>query len=280
MAASLKQMRRDSIIKRGEAPYIEYKNIIVKPGFNAEGRTEENDEDDEELFQFIMNGGFSLLPAWEVAVYDETTVSIVDAHRRHKQTGRAIAAGAPLADKDGKIWIPIKVVDGSDIDHLVRIATSNKKKPLKPHQFADICKRLRGFNKTNPEIATLLLCSRGKVDQALLLGDANHDVQALVKEGAITGTEAVKQIRRHGRDAGTVIGKAVEVAKAAGKTHVTAAAFVPSGLNPRTEALRAALNLVHRTLSPYVDSGEPLPSIELGRLQGEVAKGLRAGAHP
>lgn len=289
--ASFKQMRKDGVLKRADSEYIEYHNIHIEPGFNPTGRTEEEDEDDEELFQFIMDGKFDQLPAWEVRPREDGGVWIVDCHRRHKQTGRALAAGAPLADpKTGKVWIPIVQFVGNDVDRVIRLATSNKKKGLKPQQFAEVCKRLRGFNMTAADVAKALCCSRPKVDQALILADANHDVQEAVKTGDISATEAIKQVRKHGDGAGKVIKEAVKTAKSEGKKKATAKTIAPKAKGPdgnltlapdspinRLIAVSKTLKAVHTALLPYTLDGSNMHIDDIMVLFGQVEATLHEG---
>lgn len=222
--ASFRQMTNDKVIHRADGEKIGYGDIHIEDGFNPAGRNDEDDEDDEELFQFIVKNGIFALPAWEVRPREEGGVWIVDCHRRHKQFGRAIARGLVSADeKTGKHLVPIKQFIGNDRERLIRIATSNKNKKLKPLQFAEICRRLQsGFDMTPADIAKDLCCSPTAVAQALILAGANHDVQQFVKNESIAATEAIKVVRKHGEKAGGVIGKAVEVAQAGGKTKATA----------------------------------------------------------
>lgn len=222
--SSFRQMTNEGVIHRADGEKIGYFDIHIEPGFNPEGRTDEDEEDDQELYRFIEKHGIFALPAWEVRPRDEGGVWIVDCHRRHKQYGRLIAEGkAPLDTKTGKYLVPIKQFVGNDLDRLYRVGTSNKKKELKPLQFAELCKRaLHGFGQTVEQIAEGMVCSRAKVAQALLLASANHDVQQHVKAGAVAATEAVKLVRKHKDKAGEVIQKAVDVAAAAGKSRATA----------------------------------------------------------
>lgn len=226
MANSMKELRREGVLQRGEGVSIEYHNIHIEEGLNPEGRNEEQDEDDEELYQFIVEKGVSELPQLEVRPRPDGGVFVVDGHRRHKQIGRAVAAGktAALIDpRDGKIWIPIKPFVGNDLDRTVRLFTSNRKKELTPLQFAEIVRRLHViFKLSAAEIQSHLKISRGKVDQALILIGANHDVKQAVREETVSATEAVKMVREHGESAGQVIEEAKVKAKAIGKDRVTA----------------------------------------------------------
>lgn len=227
--SSFRQLTNEGVIHRADGEKIGYFDIHIEPGFNPGGRTEEEEEDDEELYRFIEKKGIFALEQWEVRPREEGGVWIVDGHRRHKQFGRIIAAGKAILDKKTqKYLVPIKQFGGNDLERLYRIGTSNKKKDMKPLQFAELCKRaFHGFKQTPEQIAEGMVCSRAKVAQALLLAGANHDVQEAVKSGAVAATEAVKVVRKHGEKAGEVIQKAVEVAAAAGKTKATAKHIEP-----------------------------------------------------
>lgn len=222
--ASFRQMTNDKVIKRADAEKIQYKDLHVEPGFNPSGRMED-DEDGESLFQFIMSGG--RVPDLEVRPREEGGVWIVDGHRRHFQIGRAIAAGAPLQDKDGAIWISIKQFVGNDVDRVCRIATSNEGKKLTAIQLAEVYKRLTGFGLSVDDIAKRMTRTRQHVESILVLANANHDVQSAVRRGEISPSLAISAQRDHGEQAGAVIADEVKKAKAAGKSKVTPAAMKP-----------------------------------------------------
>lgn len=230
---SFKQMRLDGELKRADGEQIEYCNIHVEPGFNPPGRTEEDDQDDEELYQLIVSG--NRLPAMDVRPRPDGGVWIVDGHRRHKQIGRAIAAGKFLpSPKDGKIWIRIQQFTGNDIKRVAHIAVSNKKKALPALQLADVYGRLAGFGLTADEIAKEVHCSRSHVDSIMILAGANHDVQKMVKDGSVSATLAIDTTRKHQDAAGPVLAAALTKAKASGKKRVTA-----TGMMPKTGSMDA-----------------------------------------
>ena len=56
----------------------------------------------------------------------------------------------------------------------------------------------------------------------LALGDANHDVQQLVRDGKVSVTLATATIKEHGENAGDVLKAAQGTAKAKGKAKITA----------------------------------------------------------
>lgn len=244
---SFRKMADEKIISRADGEKIDYFQIFPEPGFNPVGRTEEDDEDDEELYQYIVKNGVLSLPQWEVRPRAEGGVWIVDCHRRHKQTGRAIEAGHFKPDqKTGRYLIPIKQFTGNDLQRLYRIGTSNKSKKMKPVQFAEICQRaLSGFGQTVEQIADGLQVSISTVKNALVLAGANHDVHQLVTAGSVSASTAVQVQRQEGENAGPVLKAALDKAQEEGKNKV-----MPRNIKTRTitkhdtdvgEAVRAAL---------------------------------------
>jgi len=220
---SFKQMRIDGELVRADAEKIDYFSIFPEPGFNPAGRTEEEDEDDEELYQFIVKNGVLALPQWEVRPRAEGGVWIVDCHRRHKQTGRAIREGHFPPDKEGRYLIPVKQFVGSDLERLYRVGTSNKSKKMKPLQFAELCRRAHhGFGQSAKQIADGMQRPVSAVEAALVLAGANHDVQQMVQSGEVSKTTAVRVVKKEGEAAGQALRDAQQAARLQGKSKVTA----------------------------------------------------------
>lgn len=221
---SFKQMRLSGELIRADAEKMDYQNLHIEPGFNPAGRNEEDDEDDEELYAYIVKHGPMALPQFEVRPREEGGAWIVDGHRRHKQIGRAIQAGAIAPDKKTGIHlIPVRQFNGNDLARLYRVKTSNKNKPLAPLQFAELCRRARdGFNQSIKDIAEGMQCSESAVVQALVLAGANHDVHQLVKAGEVSKTTAVKIVRSKGDKAGAILKEAQHAARLQGKKKITA----------------------------------------------------------
>jgi ParB family chromosome partitioning protein len=226
--ASFRQMTNEGIIKRADAEKIELGNLFFEPDFNPPGRNEEDEAEDEELFQHIMQYGLSQLPQWVVRPREAGGVWLVDGHRRTIQTRRAVAAGLDLTDeKSGKIWIPIKQFIGNDEDRLCFIVTSNKNKRIKPLQTAWVFKKLLALGRSKQQIADRFECDVSTVDNYIMFGNANTDVQNAVRDGVVSATEAIKLVRAHKEDAGAVIAAEVTKAHAAGKKRVTASTMRP-----------------------------------------------------
>lgn len=221
---SFKQMRNDGELIRADAEKIDYFSIHIEPGFNPEGRTDEEEAEDEELYQFIVQNGPLALPQLEVRPRPGGGVFIVDGHRRHKQLGRAIENGHfPKDKKSGLYPVSIRQFSGNDLKRLYRVKTSSKRKDLKPLQFAALCARARdGFGETVEAIAEGMQVSVSTIKDALTLADSNHDVQKMVAAGEVSKTIAAKVVRAKKESAGESLKDALQSARLQGKSKVTA----------------------------------------------------------
>lgn len=254
-------------IKRADAMKIRYQDLHVDPGFNLRTALDamnaaeraEVEADNESLFQHIMSGG--QLPALEVRPRPDGGVWLVDGHRRHEQIGRAIAAGAPLQDKDGEVWISIVPFEGNDADRVARIMTSQQNRKLTPLEIANGYARLRSFGWDNTRIAQKVGKTPQHVAQLLTLADANSDVQQIVAAGGVSATEAVKVVREHGENAGQVLADELGKAKAAGKAKVTAGTMKGKAL-PR-KVVDAAVD----TVDEFVGALSKESRIQLAELE-------------
>ncbi|RZF18056.1 ParB/RepB/Spo0J family partition protein [Serratia marcescens] len=230
MANSFKQMAKDGTIKRPDGRMtMRIDDIHVEEGFNKRIESEQTKDDDERLFQHLMKG--RPVPPLEVRVRDEGGVWIVEGHRRHRAYVRCREAGKPV-DR-----IQIIPFIGNDVERIARIMNSNTQLPLSPYEQSLVVKELAGFNLTPDEIASLVGKSRATVDKLLALTQANHDVQTLVKDGAVAVDAAVERVKEHGEQAGKVLAGDVEKAKAAGKKKVTKSFIAPKFSAPKSRKL-------------------------------------------
>jgi ParB family chromosome partitioning protein len=220
-ANTFRQMTNTGVIKRADSEKIELHNLHFEDGFNPPGRTDQQDEEDEQLFQHIMEKGLSQLPQLEVRPREPEGAYIVDGHRRVAAIRRAVTAGKDLADpKDGKLWIRVRQFEGNDVERVIRIITSNSNKKLPPVHIAFVYTQLIAFQWTPQMIADRFKVSRQSVDSYLTLGNANHDVQKLVGDGVVTKTAAVEAVREHADAAGPVLSAALKVKQESGKEKV------------------------------------------------------------
>lgn len=226
MANSFKAMRVSGVIKRTDTGmFIRYEDIHVKEGFNKRVDTDKSKEENQSLFNFLMQGG--QVPALEVIARDDGGVEIVEGHRRHVQYGKCIEAGKPIE------WISITPFKGNDIERIARIMNSNSQLKLNTYEESLVVKELAGFNLTPVEIAKLVNVSRSKVDQLLAFNQANHDVQVMVRDGEVAMHVAVDKVKKLGDAAGEELKKDVEKAKASGKKRVTTSTVQFSAVKAR-----------------------------------------------
>jgi hypothetical protein len=213
--ASFKTMIKDGTIKRADAMKVRYSDIRVKEGFNLRDLDDEYETGIEALASYILAGG--TFPALEViALPDGSGVEVVDGHRRYDAIGRAIQRGAPIE------WVAVVGFQGNEIERRARIYTSNEGVKLRPLEAARGFKRFRGMGLDTEEIATLVHRSRPHIENYLVLADAEPDVHALVRNGAVSVEVAIDAIRKHGTQAGEFLTGKVDQARAAGKAKVTA----------------------------------------------------------
>jgi ParB/RepB/Spo0J family partition protein len=221
MANSFRQMTRGGVISRTDnGMFIHLDDIHVKPGFNKRLDDERTRQADDDLFQFLMNGGS--VPPLEVISRDEGGVWIVEGHRRHRCYERCRAAGKPV----NKIHI-VQFV-GDDKERLARILTSNNQLSLSELEQAAVVKELASaFNQTVAEIAALVNKSEPTVRNLLTLAGANHDVKQKVQAGEVTAGAAIDRVKEFGEKAGEVLEQDKAVAAAAGKKKVTRSVIAP-----------------------------------------------------
>lgn len=217
--SSIRQMLADGTAKRADAVKLAYSALHVEPGFNLRIEDDEFQAGVEVLAQYILDGG--MVPPLEVRPRAEGGMFIVDGHRRHRAYGLAIERGAPIE------WIEVRLFAGNDADRVARIMTSAEGRPLSPLETSRGYKRLAAFGLTADDIARRVGKTRAHVEQLLLLSNANQDVQNLVAAGGVSAALAVQTVRKHGEQAGDVLGKELEKAKAAGKKKVTAGTMAP-----------------------------------------------------
>lgn len=220
-ANSFKQMTTGGVIKRTDTGmFISLNDIHVKEGFNKRDDDDRTRKADDDLYNYLMNGG--TVPPLECTARDAGGVWVVEGHRRRRCYERCRDAGKPV-DR-----IHIVPFTGNDVERLARVMTSNNQLPLTPLEQAQVVKELATtFNLTTPEIAKLVHKSAPTVEKLLTLATANHDVQQIVRAGEVSVGVAVERVREHGENAGKVLQQDRAVAAAAGKTKITKKLIAP-----------------------------------------------------
>lgn len=232
---TFKQMTQAGVMKRADANKIRLDDIHEEPGFNLrdldavddDGRTFWDGIDD--FAKYIAAGG--KYPALEVRPRPDGGVWIVEGHRRRLALRKARdELGAPIE------WVEVTQFIGNDADRTARIITSQDNRKLKPLEIARGIKRLMAFGLPAAEVAEKIGRTPQRVNQLLELANANTDVQKMVAAGGVSAAVAVDVVRKHGDNAGKVLGDAMEHAKAAGKKKVTPKALQkdkPKALPPK-----------------------------------------------
>lgn len=220
-ANSFKLMTRSGVIKRTDTGmFISLDDIHVREGFNKREDDERTRQADDDLFNYLMNGGS--VPPLEVIARDEGGVWVVEGHRRRRCYARCRDAGKPV-DR-----IHIMPFSGNDVQRLARIMTSNNQLPLSAIEQAAVIQELHNaFNQSTSEIAKLVNKSVPTVEKLLALSMANHDVQQVVKAGEVSVEVAVERVKEHGERAGEVLEQDKVKAAAAGKKKVTKSFIAP-----------------------------------------------------
>lgn len=220
VANSYKKMTTSKVIKRlHRGMFIGIDDIHIKPGFNCREDNERNRKANDELYEFLMNGG--VVPPLEVYPRDEGGVWIVEGHRRYGCYLRCREAGKPVDQ------IHIVPFEGSDIERKARVATSNNQLALSEMEQANNIRDLKAFNLTNAEIAKYVHLSIPTVEKLLTLSMANHDVQQAVRSGEVALSVAVDRVKEFGEGAGKVLEQDKAAAAAAGQKKVTRSTIAP-----------------------------------------------------
>ena len=225
MANTFNKMLSANVMKRADSMKIRYKEIHVEKGFNGKNTDPADFEAAvESMYEHIKQGG--KYPALEVRPREEGGAWLVDGHTRHAAIGRAIKKGLPIKDpKDGEVWVSVTEFTGNDAERVARILTSAEGSKPTTLETANIYKRLIAFGWSAEDIAKKVGKSGEHVRGLLKLGNANTDVQDLVKSKKISASAAVNVVKQHGEGAGKVIKAAVKVAAKAGKKKVTTKAL-------------------------------------------------------
>jgi ParB-like chromosome segregation protein Spo0J len=112
-------------------------------------------------------------------------------------------------------------IKANDVERISIMLHSAEGLKLKPLEIAAGYLRLVRLGHSNVQIAKMMGKSSVRIDQLLLLANANADVQQLVRSGAVSADVAIEVIRQHGENAGKYLQSKMETAAGQGKTKVT-----------------------------------------------------------
>lgn len=201
---SFRDLLAEGTAARVNAMKFRIEDIHEEPGFNLREEGEDLDASIEALADFIAAGG--TYPPVEIRIRQEGGVWLVDGHRRRRAILKCIERGVPLADKNGDVWVNVTAFEGNDVKRAARILTSDERKTLGDLERARGYQRLAAYGLSSTEIAAEVGRSRPHVEQMLILANANRDVHELVRGGKVTASAAIEVVRKHGEEAGALLG--------------------------------------------------------------------------
>lgn len=250
-AKSFKQMIKDGDLKRADAMKARLEDLHEEPGFNLRREGEDLEQSIAGLAEYLHQGG--TVPPLEVRPREEGGMFVVDGHRRRRAYLKLDADGKLPRDPDGNFWVPITSFAGNDAERVLRVITSQEGRKLSQLELADGYKRLAAFGWSPEQIAKKMGKTRQHVDQVLIVGNANTDVQKMIASGEVAATTAVKAVRQHGEKAGKVLGDKLKQVRAAGGSKVTPKA-IASPQVPRAilEDMRLLCKSIAESFPPQV----------------------------
>lgn len=263
--STFKQMIKSGAIKRADAMKVRLDDIRVEDGFNLRHDNADLNQSINDLADHIMQGG--QIPPLEVRPDGFGKVFVVDGHRRREAIRLAVAQGAPLADENGDIWVPVIAFVGDDADRVARVITSAEGRPLSPLETAEGYKRLRAFQWDVARIARTVGRSPQYVADLLELADAPREIQIMVMHGTVSASTAIDLIRKHGFDAAEVLHAEADKAKKQGKDRVT-----PGTINGKALP-RKVVNAVISSLDSFVTDLPVAARLRLESIEAEVRSG-------
>jgi len=140
--------------------------------------------------------------------------------------GHSRFAAVLLANEEGAGIESVPVVNETkgttEEDRIVGLITNNNGKRLTPYGEGLVIKQLIGRGLDEKEIARRLGFATSKVSNLLDLVAAPREIVAMVTEGSVSATTAIKAIKQKGAGAVEHLQEGVRVAKAAGKTKASA----------------------------------------------------------
>lgn len=221
---NVKAAMRAAGAKSSDLWMVPVANIRVIPGYNIRPVDREHVD---ALKESIKANGYSKDKPLAGFVSKEEgngdIVNLTDGEHRITAVSELIAEGHPIE------FLPVAVAPAgtSMADLAVSMATSASGKELTPQAWAVLCKRLIGYGCDVDEIAKRLVKKKAQIADYLVLAGASRRVLSMVEEKKVSGTNAIRLLKKHGAGTAEVLDKTFEAALARGKKKVTAATLSP-----------------------------------------------------
>lgn len=196
--------------------------IKFMDGFNLRQHNDDYKAHIEWLTKSILDNGYyqdKPIAGYVTAEQDGSQIIFcTDGHSRVTAVLNAIKLGAPIET----IPMVIKPKGTSMEDLTIALVNSNEGRPFTPYEKGLACKRLIDMGLTEATIAKKLALTVPYVGDLLNLVGAPRAVREMVASGQVSAAVATQQLKKHGGKAAAKLETALETAKAAGKTKVTA----------------------------------------------------------
>lgn len=221
---NVKAAMRAAGAKSSDLWMVPVANIRVIPGHNIRPVDREHVE---ALKESIKANGYSKdKPLAGFVSKDEgdgDIINLTDGEHRHTAVVELIAEGVPIE------FVPVSVAPAgtSMVDLAVGMATSASGKELTPQAWAVLCKRLIGYGCDVDEIAKRLVKTKAQISDWLVLAGASRRVLSMVEDKKVSGTNAIRLLKKHGAGTADVLEQKFEAAQARGKKKITAATLSP-----------------------------------------------------
>lgn len=220
VAGSAKKALESVSAARTEMYLADIDTLALIPGFNVRIETPDYTAHVENIAQSIFaNGYYPNKPLGGFAGKQDgkDVIFVTDGHSRLRAIHRAKELGAELT----KVPVVLKAAGTSLEDLTVALVQDNEGRPLSYMEKAIVAVRLIGFGMEKAEVAKRFTVTEKTIEDFQVLAAAPPKVRALVANGKVSATEAVKQVRKNPEKAATVLGAAVDTATSEGKTKAT-----------------------------------------------------------
>ncbi|KVN48786.1 hypothetical protein WT12_08560 [Burkholderia territorii] len=203
---SLKQAAEDkndpSVSKRTEF-YVDPQELVLEEGFNLRWETKKLKRVIQKYKKAYKNG--ANFPAIDVEMVDGKKI-VRDGHCRTRGALEAIAEGAEIRRVEVREW------RGNSAAATLHMLGTADKAELSTLEKGIGYQRLLSFGWTKAEIADKRDVSLPHIEQALMLANAEFDVQEMVAEEMVTVNVAIDALREHGKKAGDALRAIIETA--------------------------------------------------------------------
>lgn len=260
---NVKAAMRAADAKSADLWMVPVEQLRLVPGFNIRPI---NPEHVAFLKDAIKANGYNRGDALKGFVSKEgdggSVINVVDGQHRVTAVRELISEGVPIE------FLPVIICPAgtSMVDITVgMIETADKKLALTPQDWAVGFKRHIGYGCDVEEIARRFNKRNQQVRDYLVLAGASRRVLSMVEEKKVSGTNAIRLLKKHGAGTAEVLEKKFEAAQAKGKKKVTAATLTPQrdlvadGVSYITSNLAAGeigplvAMLSHLTGTPHAD---------------------------